>query len=105
MRHTHHPQLKRFGTQRHTLVVPTLSVKQVGGTKVSLPMPNQTGTGKVSLTGCSHLLYREGMKKTSWMQIIFNTFCEIYSGELQITCTKSMVWSCTLVLCTAPARK
>lgn len=41
----------------------------------------------------------------SGMQIMSNTFCEIYSGELQVTCAESMVWSYTLILCTVPVRK
>lgn len=98
MRHPHHPQLKRFGTGRLTLVVPTLSVEHVGRTKVNLPMPNQAGIAEVSLPDCFHLLYRGGTNNTSGMQIISSTFYEIYSGELQITCTKSTVWSCTLIL-------
>lgn len=101
----HHPQLQRFGIGRLASFVPTLSLKQIGTSKVSLPMPDQVGTTKVSPPGCSHLLYMQGRKNTSGMQIICDRFCEISSGELQITCTKSIVQSHTLVLCTEPVRK
>lgn len=41
----------------------------------------------------------------SGMQTVSTTFCEIYSGELQVTCAESMVWSYTLILCAALLRK
>lgn len=68
-------------------------------------MPDQIRTSKMSLPGCSHLLYVEGRKSTSVMQIISNSFCEISSGELHITCTKNIVRNHTVVLHMAPVIK
>lgn len=92
----HHPQLQRFDIGRPTSVVCTLSLKQAGTTEVNFSMPRWIGTTEMSLPGCSHLLYAGGRNSTSVMQII--SFCEISSGELQITCTKNIVRNHTLVL-------
>lgn len=93
-----HPQLQRFDIGWPISVVPTLSVKQAGATEGDFSMPHQIGTTEMSLPGCSHLLYVEGGNSTSVMQIISNSFCEISSGELQITCTKNIIRNHTLVL-------
>lgn len=101
----HHAQLQRSVIGRIALFVPTLSVKQIGTSQASLPMPDQVGTTKGSPSGCSHLLYIRGRNNTSGMQLICDTFCEISSGELQITCTKGIIQSRTLVLWTEPVKK
>lgn len=97
------PQLKRFGTGKLTLLVPTLLCK-AGRKNQSHSSTSKPGKNNLSLSHSSHLLSR-GDKKMSGMQIVSNTFCEIYSGELQVTCAESMVWSYTLILCAALLRK